>query len=53
MAAVSLRGIRKSYDGGVPVIKGVDLDIAEGYFLVFVGPWGCGKSTMMRLIAGL
>ena len=53
MAAVSLRGIRKSYDGGVPVIKGVDLDIAEGEFMVFVGPSGCGKSTMMRMIAGL
>jgi multiple sugar transport system ATP-binding protein len=53
MAAVSLRGIRKSYDGGAPVIKGVDLDIAEGEFMVFVGPSGCGKSTMMRMIAGL
>jgi multiple sugar transport system ATP-binding protein len=53
MAAVSLRGIRKTYDGGISVINGVDLEIAEGELMVFVGPSGCGKSTMMRMIAGL
>ena len=53
MTAVSLRNIRKGYDGGADVIKGVDLDIADGEFMVFVGRSGCGKSTMMRMIAGL
>ncbi len=52
MGQVSLRGIRKSY-GSVDVIKGVDLDVHEGEFLVFVGPSGCGKSTTLRMIAGL
>jgi multiple sugar transport system ATP-binding protein len=52
MGQVSLRGIRKSY-GSVDVIKGVDLDVQEGEFLVFVGPSGCGKSTTLRMIAGL
>ena len=37
----------------MPVIKGVDLEIADKEFVVFVGPSGCGKSTMLRLIAGL
>ncbi len=53
MTSVSLRGVRKYYDGSTPVIKGVDLEIASGEFMVFVGQSGCGKSTMMRMIAGL
>ena len=52
MGQVSLRGIRKSY-GKVDVIKGIDLDVHDGEFLVFVGPSGCGKSTTLRMIAGL
>ena len=53
MASVTLRGIRKSYDGSNDVIKGVDLEVRDGEFMVFVGPSGCGKSTMMRMVAGL
>jgi multiple sugar transport system ATP-binding protein len=53
MASVSLRGIRKQYESGPEIIRGVDLDIRDGEFMVFVGPSGCGKSTMMRMIAGL
>ena len=52
MGQLSLRGIRKSY-GAVDVIKGIDLEVREGEFLVFVGPSGCGKSTTLRMIAGL
>ena len=52
MATVSLRNAKKSF-GDVHIIKGVDLDIADGEFTVFVGPSGCGKSTLLRMIAGL
>ncbi|NMA97797.1 MAG: sn-glycerol-3-phosphate ABC transporter ATP-binding protein UgpC [Phyllobacteriaceae bacterium] len=52
MAGLTIRSVRKNY-GPVPVIKGVDLDIAHGEFVVFVGPSGCGKSTLLRMIAGL
>jgi len=52
MGQVSLKGIRKSY-GDVPVIRGIDLEVRDGEFLVFVGPSGCGKSTTLRMIAGL
>ena len=52
MATVTLRNARKSF-GSVNIIKGVDLDIADGEFCVFVGPAGCGKSTLLRMIAGL
>jgi multiple sugar transport system ATP-binding protein len=52
MAEISLKQVRKSY-GSTDVIKGVDIDIADGEFCVFVGPSGCGKSTLLRMIAGL
>jgi multiple sugar transport system ATP-binding protein len=53
MAAVSLQGVTKSYDGKTTVIHGIDLEIRHGEFVVFVGPSGCGKSTLLRMIAGL
>ncbi len=53
MAAVSLQGVVKSYDGKSNVIRGIDLQIEHGEFVVFVGPSGCGKSTLLRMIAGL
>ena len=52
MGQVSLRGIHKSY-GTVDIIKGIDLEVQDGEFMVFVGPSGCGKSTTLRMIAGL
>ena len=52
MAEVTLRNVKKQF-GDTAVIKGVDLDVADGEFCVFVGPSGCGKSTLLRMIAGL
>src|SRR5437868_6267282 len=52
MAAVHIRKAEK-YFGGTHVIRGVDVDIADGEFAVLVGPSGCGKSTLLRMIAGL
>ncbi len=52
MASVTIHSVRKSF-GHVPVLHGVDIDIADGSFTVLVGPSGCGKSTLLRMIAGL
>ena len=52
MAAVSISAVRKSF-GSTQVIRGVDVEIADGEFCVLVGPSGCGKSTLLRMIAGL
>ncbi|TMH23206.1 MAG: sn-glycerol-3-phosphate ABC transporter ATP-binding protein UgpC [Betaproteobacteria bacterium] len=52
MAAVGIRAVHKHF-GSTHVIRGVDVDIADGEFCVLVGPSGCGKSTLLRMIAGL
>src|SRR5438552_15311970 len=52
MAAVSISAVRKNF-GSTQVIRGVDVEIADGEFCVLVGPSGCGKSTLLRMIAGL
>ncbi len=48
----AVRGVTKAF-GGNPVLRGVDLQIAEGTFAVLVGPSGCGKSSLLRIVAGL
>nr|WP_086940601.1 sn-glycerol-3-phosphate ABC transporter ATP-binding protein UgpC [Thaumasiovibrio occultus] len=53
MANVTLRAVEKEYDNGFKAVHGIDLDIKEGEFMVFVGPSGCAKSTTLRMIAGL
>ncbi len=52
MATVQIRNVQK-YFGDTHIIRGVDVDIADGEFTVLVGPSGCGKSTLLRMIAGL
>ena len=52
MAEVTIRNLRKSY-GTTEVIHGLDVDIKNGEFVVLVGPSVCGKSTLLRMIAGL
>ncbi len=51
----TILGIRDLHfaHGDLGVVRGVDLDLAEGETLIVVGPSGCGKSTLLRLIAGL
>ena len=46
---IKIRGLTKRY-GEVDVLKGLDIDVAPGEFLVVLGPSGAGKSTLLRCI---
>jgi len=52
MARLDLLGIEKRF-GSIEVLRDVNLSIADGEFIVLVGPSGCGKFTLLRMIAGL
>lgn len=53
MAYLTLRGINKIYPNGFHAVHDFNLEIEKGEFIVFVGSSGCGKSTTLRMIAGL
>jgi NitT/TauT family transport system ATP-binding protein len=49
---ITIRGLTKSF-AGQPLYTGFDLDIARGQITSIFGPNGCGKSTMINMVAGL
>jgi len=54
MAKVVLEKVEKRYAGNAAAtVRALDLEIDDGEFLVLVGSSGCGKSTVLRMIAGL
>ncbi|MBV8392074.1 MAG: ABC transporter ATP-binding protein [Alphaproteobacteria bacterium] len=52
MATLEIADLRKRF-GTIEVLKGIDITLEKGGFLVLVGPSGCGKSTLLNTIAGL
>jgi len=52
MAGLSIKNVQKSF-GQTHILKGIDLEITDGEFVILVGPSGCGKSTLLNCIAGL
>jgi iron(III) transport system ATP-binding protein len=51
MSALTVTGLRKGYTGQ-PVLRGVNLDVAAGSLTAVLGLSGCGKTTLLRVIAG-
>jgi ABC-2 type transport system ATP-binding protein len=49
--AISVRDLRMSY-GGHEVVRGIDLEVAEGELLAFLGPNGAGKTTTVEILEG-
>ncbi|MDQ0474801.1 ABC transporter ATP-binding protein [Labrys wisconsinensis] len=52
MAFLEIDNLKKRF-GSVEILRGIDIDLDKGGFLVLVGPSGCGKSTLLNTIAGL
>ena len=45
---ISVKELRKHYEGGVHALDGVDMDVKRGEVVVIIGPSGSGKSTLLR-----
>ena len=52
MARIRLDNVSKTF-GAATALRDLDLDVADGEFFVLLGPTGAGKTTTLRLIAGL
>ncbi|MFT5540835.1 MAG: ABC-2 type transport system ATP-binding protein [Glaciecola sp.] len=53
MKALNIKGLAKTYKGGVQALKGIDLSVEEGDFFALLGPNGAGKSTTIGIISSL
>ena len=52
MAVVRIENVVKHY-GAVEVVRGVSLECADGEMMALLGPSGCGKMTMLKMLAGI
>ncbi|MCL4343518.1 MAG: ABC transporter ATP-binding protein [Nitrososphaerota archaeon] len=52
MPSVRLENVWKNF-GSTQVLKGIDLEINDGEFMILLGPSGSGKTTALRIVAGL
>lgn len=53
MKALSIRNLRKVYEGGTQAVRGIDLDVEEGDFFALLGPNGAGKTTTIGIVTSL
>lgn len=56
MPRLLLQGVSKSFRQGrqsLPVLRPLDMEVAQGEFVSLIGPSGCGKSTLFNIISGL
>ncbi len=53
MSYLEFRGITHGYDQSAPVLNGLDLQVRQGEFVTLIGRSGCGKTTLLKLAAGL
>ena len=51
-ALIEFRGVHHAF-GRRPILRNIDLSVAQSEFVCMVGPSGCGKTTLLRMVAGL
>ena len=52
-AAVSIRGLSKTYASGFEALKRINLDIRRGEIFALLGPNGAGKTTLINIVCGI
>lgn len=50
---IEVRGLKRTYKGGVRALRGIDLDVGSGRVFALLGPNGAGKSTLVRILCTL
>ncbi|MCP4165504.1 MAG: ABC transporter ATP-binding protein [Chloroflexi bacterium] len=53
MTTLTLENLTKEYERGTAAVSALDIIVKDGEFMVLLGPSSCGKTTTLRLIAGL
>lgn len=53
MPLLEIKNLRKTFDGGLTVLRDTSISVEKGEVVVILGPSGCGKSTLLRCIDGL
>lgn len=53
MKALSIKGLVKTYAGGVRALEGIDLEVEQGDFFAVLGPNGAGKTTAIGIVTSL
>jgi multiple sugar transport system ATP-binding protein len=53
VATIVLDKVTKRFPDGTLAVHDIELEVADGEFVILVGPTGCGKSTTLNMIAGL
>jgi branched-chain amino acid transport system ATP-binding protein len=51
--ALQTHALVAGYEPDLPIVRGIDLSVAQGELLVLLGPNGAGKSTFVKAIAGV
>ncbi|ERJ12143.1 ABC transporter ATP-binding protein [Haloplasma contractile] len=50
MSIITIKDVYKEYETNKSILKGLNLEIDQGEFIVLVGPSGCGKTTLLKMI---